>query len=167
MSVGVDFERLLDYSDHERAKWQAWIAVDPSRLDVPFQPGGRFPTIGRLLDHVFLVEQRHLSRLEGTPLPDSTGVTGDDWEALFTYAENVRSAFRHYIDSLNDTRAEESITIALGRSGDDSYTMASRTLVTHIIVHEIRHLAQIAFAARLAGIDPPGRHDYFFFATLE
>ena len=167
MSIGVDFARLLGYSDHERAKWQAWIAVDPSRLHIAFHSGGRFPTIGRLLDHIFLVEQRHLSRLQGTALPDSTRVDEGDWEALFTYAESVRSAFRHYIDTLNDARAEESVTLALGRSGDDSYTMASRTLVTHIIVHEIRHLAQIAFAARLAGIDPPGRHDYFFFATLE
>jgi hypothetical protein len=30
----------------------------------------------------------------------------------------------------------------------------------------VRHLAQLAYAARLAGIEPPGQHDYFAFAQI-
>jgi uncharacterized damage-inducible protein DinB len=42
--------------------------------------------------------------------------------------------------------------------------MTRHKLTTHILLHEVRHLAQIALAARLAGIEPPGLHDYFYFA---
>ena len=32
MSVTLSLAELLDYSDHERAKWRAWMAADPTRL---------------------------------------------------------------------------------------------------------------------------------------
>jgi hypothetical protein len=72
--TGVTLLELIDYSDHDRAKWKEWFAADPSRLNLPFHKGGRFPTIGSLLDHIFLVERRHLSRLEGATPPEGTGV---------------------------------------------------------------------------------------------
>jgi uncharacterized damage-inducible protein DinB len=42
-------------------------------------------------------------------------------------------------------------------------TMRKRRLATHIVLHEIRHMAQIAYAARNAGQAPPGQHDLFYF----
>ena len=42
-------------------------------------------------------------------------------------------------------------------------TMPRRRLLTHVFLHEIRHLAQLALAARAAGIEPPGNHDLFLF----
>ena len=38
----------------------------------------------------------------------------------------------------------------------------ARKLIAHILVHEIRHWAQIALAVRLAGLEPPGDHDLFY-----
>ena len=35
----------------------------PEAIDAPVQPGGRLPTVGKLIDHIFLVERRHLQRL--------------------------------------------------------------------------------------------------------
>ena len=35
----------------------------PPPSDAPVQPGGRLPTVGKLIDHIFLVERRHLQRL--------------------------------------------------------------------------------------------------------
>ena len=37
-------------------------------MDAAVQPGGRLPTVGKLIDHIFLVERRHLQRLTGEPL---------------------------------------------------------------------------------------------------
>ena len=36
----------------------------------------------------------------------------------------------------------------------------------HILLHEIRHWAQIALAVRLAGLEPPGEHDLFHSRAL-
>ena len=161
MSVSVELRELLDYTDHERQKWRQWIAADPRRLDIPFQPGGRFATVGGLLDHIFLVERRHLSRLEGGTPPESTGVKHGDAAALFEYADLVRADLRRYIATCDAAEAQESMTVVV-QSG--TQTMTKRRLATHILLHEIRHTAQIAFAARGAGHEPPGQHDIFYFS---
>ena len=165
MSVDISLAALLAYSDHERQKWRDWIAADPSRLTIAFQPGGRFPKVGALLDHIFLVERRHLSRLQGATPPSSTGVPAGDANGLFEYAGLVRADFRAYTDDLNAETAGQTIVITgLQSSGD--IAMTRRRLSTHILLHEIRHLAQIAYAARLAGHEPPGQHDIFYFGEF-
>lgn len=160
MTVKVDLAELLDYSDHERRRWRDWIAANPARLDIPFQPAGRFPNVGSLLDHVFLVERRHLARLEGGTPPESTGVRPGDWEALFDYAALVRADLRRYVAELDDAEAGVTMTVA-AQSG--TQTMTKRRLLVHILLHEVRHLAQLAYAARQASQEPPGRHDLYFF----
>ena len=163
MNLAVVLETLLDYSDQERRKWRRWIAADPSRMMLAFQTGGRFPTIGSLLDHVFLVERRHVARLQGAVPPDTTGCGPSDWEALFEYADLVRGDFRRCLSDLDERRASETITFTV-QSG--TFTMTRRRLAIHVAIHEIRHMAQIAYAARVAGHEPPGEHDFFYFEGL-
>jgi uncharacterized damage-inducible protein DinB len=163
VSISIAFEQLLDYSDHERRRWRDWVSADPQRLELAVQPGARFPTIGVLLDHIFLVERRHLSRLEGGTPPDATGIPPGDWKSLFDYADLVRADLRRYAADVDDTIG--STTITWTYSGD-TYTMSRRRLLTHILLHEVRHLAQVALAARTAGIEPPGQHDLIYFAEF-
>lgn len=163
MSLHFRIEEMLGYSDQERARWRDWVAADPGRLQIPFQPRDRFATIGGLFDHIFLVERRHLSRLQGATPPDATGVKGGDWKALFEYADLVRADMRVYVAGLDERHGAESLTFGV-QTG--SYTMTRRKLALHIVIHEIRHLAQIAFAARLAGQEPPGKHDLFYYTEL-
>ena len=161
MSITVSFEPLLAYSDHERSKWREWIAADPARMDLPVQPGARFPNAGALLDHIFFVERRHLSRLQGSTPPEASGVPAGDWQRLFEYATLVRADLRHYVTQLDDIAADGIISfnaVGLGR-----VSMSRRRLLTHVVLHEIRHFAQLALAARTAGIEPPGQHDLFYF----
>jgi len=159
MSITVALEDLLNYSDLERRKWEAWLTADPSRLRLPLQGTGRFPSVAELLDHIFLVERRHLARLEGATPPDSTGVPAGDAAALFEYARLVRADLREYVASIDDALASEPMTVVLPAG---SYVMPRRQLAVHIFLHEVRHLAQLALAARLAGQAPPGEHDIFY-----
>ena len=163
MSLSVGYEQLLDYSDHDRRKWRAWLAADPRRLDIPVQPGGRFPTISALLDHIFLVERRHLCRLEGGTPPDATGIPPGDWQRLFDYADLVRADLRRYAADVDEEIGSQVLTWQLL---DREYSMSRRRLMTHIVVHEIRHFAQIALAARTAAVEPPGEHDLIYFAEF-
>ena len=163
MSVGMSLVELLDYSDHERGKWRAWVATDPKRLDLIFQAGARFPTTWSLVEHIFLVERRHLSRLEGGTPPDTTGVARGDWEALFNYGELVRADLRQFIISLDEHEAAETFTFTVAMG---AYTTSRRKLTAHILLHEIRHWAQMAFAARTVNVAPPGEHDLFFYTGI-
>ena len=161
MSVTIEFAQLLAYSDYERQKWRDCIAADPTRLSIVLQPGGRFPTAAELLDHIFLVERRHLCRLQGSTPPEETGVPPGDWRRLFEYADLVRADFRRYVSDLTNIVADGTLT--WNAIGIGPVTLSRRRLVTHVFLHEVRHLAQLAGAARAAGIAPPGNHDLFLF----
>ena len=159
MTPAVGVSELLDYSDHERRKWREWFTADPARLAIRFQPDGRFPTLGALLDHVFLVERRHLARLAGGVPPEASGVAAGDHQALFEYADLVRSDLRKFIADVSEDDLGQTLTFVT-QSGTG--TMSRRRLLVHILLHEIRHLAQIAYAVRLAGETSPGQHDLFY-----
>ena len=162
--ITAGLPELLAYSDHERAKWRAWLEADPSRLSLPVQDGGRFPTIGILLDHMFLVERRHLARMEGATPPESTGVAAGDLKGLFEYGDLVRADFTRFVTTLDDATASQRFTFTIPTGPQ---TMSRRKLATHVVLHEVRHLAQVALAARAAGVAPPGDHDLFFFADYD
>ena len=53
--------------------------------------------------------------------------------------------------------------MTIGLPDGSSSRMPRRKLAVHILLHEIRHLAQLALAARMAGHAPPGEHDLFYF----
>jgi uncharacterized damage-inducible protein DinB len=164
VSITAGLPELLAYSDHERAKWRAWVEADPSRLSLPFQPGARFATLGSVFDHIFLVERRHLSRMEGATPPDSTGVAPGDVKGLFEYGDLVRDDFRHFVTSMDDAAAGEPFTFTIP---GQTLTMSRRKLATSVVLHEVRHLAQVALAARAAGVEPPGEHDLLFFSDYD
>ena len=67
------------------------------------RPGGRFTTVGKLIDHIFLVERRHLQRLQGLPLSTATGLTGHNAAPLFDYSASVRRELEQYIRALDET----------------------------------------------------------------
>jgi uncharacterized damage-inducible protein DinB len=163
MSVNLTLSELLDYSDHERGKWRGWVAADPKRLNLVFQLGARFPTLWSVVEHVFLVERRHLARLEGSTPPESTAVAAGDWEGLFEYADLVRADLRQYVEGLDEAEARETFTFSIPVG---TYTTSRRKLVAHILLHEIRHWAQVAHTARTSGVAPPGEHDLFFFPGM-
>jgi uncharacterized damage-inducible protein DinB len=165
VSVSIALEQLLDYSDYERGKWRDWVTADPKRLDIAVQPGARFPTVGALLDHIFFVERRHLSRLQGGVLPEQSGIPAGDWKRLFEYGDLVRADFRRYIADIDDRVGSETMTFKPMTGG--TITMSRRRLLTHVFLHEVRHYAQLALAARTAGVEPPGDHDLFFFAEFD
>ena len=155
----LEYGELLRYTEEERARWRRFFVAQDQGLDIPLQPGGRFATIGKLIDHIFLVEQRHLQRLRGEALSEQTGLTGSNAPPLFDYGASVRRELEQLVAT---TDADEANELRTFRVRDQDYQMSPRKLLFHILLHEIRHWAQIALAVRLAGVDPPGDHDLFF-----
>ena len=163
MSLSLTFDELLRYTTGEREKWRTWLAAHPAALDAPVQPGGRLPTVGKLIDHIFFAERRILQRLTDAPLSPSTGLTGNNAPPLFDYGSSVRRELEQYVADLDSDVADEVRTFEVR---DRSWPMSSRKLLFHILLHEVRHWAQMALAVRLSGREPPGDHDLFYSAAL-
>jgi uncharacterized damage-inducible protein DinB len=159
MTLHLEFDELLRYSNDEREKWRGWLLLNPAAMEVPVQPSGRHPTVGKLIDHIFLVERRHLQRLTGDPVAESTGLTGNNAPPLFDYGASVRRELEQYTSGLDEDVACDPQPIVLR---DRTLSISPRKLLFHILLHEIRHWAQIALAVRQAGMAPPGDHDLIY-----
>jgi uncharacterized damage-inducible protein DinB len=164
MSMKLEFQELLRYTQEERDKWRSWFSAHPDALEVEVQPGGRFPTVGALIDHMFLVERRHLQRLRSAPVDTTTGLSGHHAPPLFDYGASVRRELDQFIGDLDDDVANEARTFAV-QTGD--FVLTPRKLLFHCLLHETRHWAQIALSLRRAGLDPPGNHDLFYSKALK
>jgi len=163
MSLSLSFDELLRYTTGEREKWRTWLGAHPAALDAPVQPGGRLPTVGKLIDHIFFAERRILQRLTDAPLSPSTGLTGNNAPPLFDYGASVRRELEQYVADLDVDVADE---IRSFEMGEQRLAMTARKLLFHVLIHEIRHWAQITLAVRLAGFEPPGDHDLVFSPAL-
>ena len=163
MTLALAFDELLLYTNGEREKWRAWFVEHPGAIDAAVQPGGRFGTVGKLIDHIFLVERRHLQRLQALRVVDQTGLTGNNAPPLFDYGASVRRELEQYVaDFEGDPDAVKTIDIR-----GVPTPLSTRKLLFHILLHETRHWAQIATAVRLAGFEPPGNHDLLFSSALK
>ena len=163
MPLTITYEELVRYTNGEREKWRRWFSQHPAALDAPVQPGGRLPTVGKLIDHIFLVERRHLQRLTSQPLSDSTGLTGNNAPPLFDYGASVRRELEQFVAEPGEDDLD---TMRVFEVREQKWPMTPRKLLFHILLHETRHWAQIALAVRLAGFEPPGDHDLFFSKAL-
>jgi uncharacterized damage-inducible protein DinB len=163
MTLTITLDELLAWTAEERAKWLPWLKANPRALDVTVQPGGRFPTVCSLIDHIFLVEHRHTLRLQGRELPTESGITPGDIDGLYGYAARGREAVKKYLPTLDekDANTPRDVVVATG-----TYPLSPRKLLFHMALHEVRHWAQIAAAVRAAGFAPPGDHDLFYSKAL-
>lgn len=159
----IEFTELLRYTQEERDKWRRWFVEHPDAMDVDVQPGARFATVGALIDHIFLVERRHVQRLQEAPLDTRTGLSGRHAPPLFDYGASVRRELEQFAADLDDDVADQPRTFNV-QTGD--FVLTPRKLLFHCLVHETRHWAQIALALRRAGHEPPGNHDLFFSKAL-
>lgn len=159
--MNLEFSELAAYTQGERDKWRAWFDVHPAAIEVPVQPGGRFPAAWDLLDHIFLVEARHTLRILREPVIDETGAVRGDLDALWRFADAARARLHDTVRGTRETGVRE-----FGVR-DQIFRMTPRKLVFHILLHEVRHFAQIAAAVRNAGFPPPGDHDFFFTRSVE
>jgi len=160
----LEFQELLRYTQEERDKWRTWFTSHPEALEIEVQPGGRFATVGALIDHMFLVERRHLQRLRSAPVDTTTGLSGRHAPPLFDYAASVRRELDQFVADLDDDVANEPRLFTV-QTGD--FLLSPRKLLFHCLLHETRHWAQIALSLRRAGLEPPGNHDLFYSKALK
>jgi uncharacterized damage-inducible protein DinB len=163
MTLTITLDELLTWTAEERAKWLPWLRANPAALDVAVQPGGRFPTVGSLINHIFLVEVRHTLRLQGKELRTETGVKPGDIDGLYAYAARGREALHRYLPTIDPAAVNQPRDVVVS---DGTYPLSPRKLLFHMALHEVRHWAQIASAVRMAGYAPPGNHDLFYSKAL-
>ena len=157
----LTLEELIAYTDEERAKWERWFAAHGERpLALPL-PGGSHPSVGALVLHIFGPESQYLQFLRGDELTNYTTRPTDRAGALFEFGREARERTRAFVAS---ARPEDWSRTVEPR---EEFPVSARKIVAHVLLHEIRHWAQIAAAVRAHGLAPPGDHDLLFSHALK
>jgi uncharacterized damage-inducible protein DinB len=148
----LDYDHLLEYTDWQRESWHAWFTRQGANgLAIPIGPhgDGRFNTVGELVRHIFSAETRYLDRLNDRPLTDSARVPADDIGALFAFGRDSREALRSFIATLPADQLDVARELTIV---DYTRRLTPRKILVHVVLHEIRHWAQIATLIRLHGM---------------
>ena len=149
--LALTVDDLIEYTAWQRARWLVWLRAHPEAMALSAGPhgDGRFTSVGDLVKHIFGAELRYVQRLHGQQLSDLAEIPSDDVEALFITGEAGRRTLieliRELAPDLWDVPRE---FVILGYN----ITATPRKIVMHVLMHEIRHWAQIATICRLNGL---------------
>lgn len=151
MSITLQLDTLLDYTDWERELWRTWFQKEgPATLTAPVGPhgDGRMKSVGELVRHIFTAEKRYVERLSGAPLTEQGSIRVDDPAALFAFAALGRREFRRFVAELPPARWDQPQEMAIL---ERKVSLTPRKVVIHCLLHEIRHWGQVATLLRLTG----------------
>lgn len=157
----------------ERARQDLWAVLGsapPEALSRPMLNGPDLHCIKDLLFHIAAVQDGwlHEDILRQPPLIDSDPILKDtqggpayaevELSVLLNYWKSVRASTQKYLSQLT---AEELQRIVIPHDApNDRFTVDS--LLWHVMIHEMRHTAQIAMLLRQQGIQPPSLDLYFY-----
>jgi uncharacterized damage-inducible protein DinB len=154
MSVGASLIELMEFTAWERSKWFEWLQRNgDSVLAISVGPhgDGRMDTVGDLVKHIFIAEKHHIDRLSNRTLTDTASIPSGSVEELFQFGCRSRKDLEEFVA----TRGAEDWQIP--REFDilsNPVSVTPRKFVVHVLMHEIRHWAQIATMLRLNGLTP-------------
>lgn len=160
MSVQLDLASLLEYTAWEREKWHALFTKNRTAFATKTGPygDGRLNTVGEIVRHIFSAELRYPQRLRNEPMTETGDVPADDVAAVFALGRQSRAAFREFLAALPAGKWDTPQEMPLFKS---TLMITPRKVMTHTVLHEIRHWAQIATLLRFEGVTD-GFHDFLF-----
>ena len=159
------FDKLIEYEEEETQKWEKWLrAQSPKALEVPVGTGDT-ATVRGLIWHICAVEYRHAQRLLGEPAASPEELQKDSLEAIFRLGDTARMKLTSFLAGATDAVLNGVITFDTRRAG--TVTTSRRKLLVHVLLHGIRHWAQIATALRQAGYAQDWQHDFLFTEALK
>ena len=160
----IDVNVLMNYTDWEREKWREWLGQHSESLKTSVGPHGdnRFQTVGDVVKHIFSAETRYVERLSEKALTDTASFPNDNLEALFGFGQQSRKGLAEFIGTFADEQWD------VLRDFDFFGNLLKATpkkMIIHVLLHEVRHWAQIATLFRLNGLKVEF-HDFLFSPVL-
>jgi uncharacterized damage-inducible protein DinB len=159
--MNISVNDLMEYTEWEREKWQKWFQRQSEQvLKISLGPNGdgRFEQIGHWIRHIFSAEMRYVDRLSNRPLTDTGSVPADNIDALFVLGQQSRKDLRQFVDTISEAEWNTPLHFQMMKT---MITATPKKIVTHILIHEMRHWAQIATICRLNNLSGEFR-DFLF-----
>jgi uncharacterized damage-inducible protein DinB len=158
MSLSIPAEKLVLWNDLSAQRWRDLIIRHPEILAIPCDIRNS-QSVAQVMQHIVAVELRYAERLQSVPESDYASIPCDTAEAIFaTHSRALDMVKELLADGAYDWTAEidfKTLSMGMLRS-------SRSTILIHMLMHSIRHYAQLATLVRSHGFTPDWPMDYLF-----
>jgi uncharacterized damage-inducible protein DinB len=146
---------LIAWVEKTSNGWRKLLASHSELLAVPCDINN-VQTVGQLLQHIVAVELRFAERLADLPATDYANVPYDSVEKIYATHDQAFAMVHKLLAS--EVNWDESIEFSTRVMGPARSTR--KTILFHLLLHSIRHYAQLATLVRQQGVKPDWSMDY-------
>lgn len=161
--AGITLEELLADNEASTQKWTEWFAANPAALDVPcdiYNSG----TVRGLLKHIFAVELRHSQRLTGQQVVAYDAIPVGPLDDLADVHAKAMKNLKNFLAEADDATLREVITLQTVSAG--TLHASRRKLFAHILLHSMRHWAQLSTVLRESDHKTDWPKDFLFSVAM-
>ncbi|WP_433966950.1 DinB family protein [Tunturiibacter gelidiferens] len=148
---------LIAWLEKTSTGWRDLLTHNPELFTLPCDITG-VQTVAQLLQHIVAVELRYAERLADQPVTDYANIPYDSVEAIYATHDRAIALLQKLLDSEVDWN--ETIEFTTRTRG--SARSARKTILFHLLLHGIRHYAQLSTLVRQHGVQPGWLMDYLF-----
>ncbi len=149
-------QELARYCASETDRWYAWLAEQEPAVLSRSVGEAQIATVGILLMHVAWVERAYADVLVGAPVASYEWVTPETLEPIRAVHADAFAKLDRFLAVADDAALARELTL---RVMGMRLTASAGKMVAHLLVHGIRHYAQLAMKLREQGHATPWPHD--------
>ncbi len=158
----LSYVELLAYTGEETRRWRVYFDLNPKALDVSI--GGERKDVRGLLTHLFVSEYRWGQQLVGEPPTPADSFKPQNIDEIWAIYATARKRLETWLAGATAADLAQILTVKTASAGD--VTVSKRKILTHTLIHGIRHWAQIATALRQGCFVSGWSHDFLFSPAL-
>lgn len=147
---------LQDWVEATSRGWKELISAHPEILSFPCDIR-ETKSVAELLQHLVAVEVRFAERLNDLPETPYESIPFDSADAIYATHDRAMQLLRPLMD--RDEIFWEKV-LELKTRSVGVLRVTRRTVLVHLLMHSIRHCAQLATLVRAHGIAPDWQMDY-------
>lgn len=155
-------EELVDWVEATSRNWKRLLGAHPEILG--FECGIReTECAGQLLQHIVAVELRYTERLNELPQTSYEDIPYDAPEAIYATHDRAMAMLTPLLGR-DASYWEAPIEFSTRSAG--TLRATRRTVLVHLLMHALRHYAQLATLVRSRGIEVGFEMDYLMMKLL-
>jgi uncharacterized damage-inducible protein DinB len=157
----LSYLELLAYTGEETRRWREYFDQNPKALDV--EVGGERTNVRGLVTHAFISEHRWGQVLNGEKPTPADSFKPQNIDEIWAIYATARKRMEAWVAAATADELAQVVTVKTSK-GDTQ--VSKRKVLTHSMLHGIRHWAQIAMALRQACFVSDWSHDMIFSPAL-
>jgi uncharacterized damage-inducible protein DinB len=153
---GISGEELKAWVENMASGWRQLLAAHPEALAIPCDIRETTNVAG-LLQHIVAVELRYAQRLSDEPETAYENIPSDSVASIYATHDRAMAM----LDALKDRDEafwNEWITMTTRKGG--TIRSPRRIVYGHLLMHAVRHYAQLATLLRQHGLAPAWQMDF-------